>query len=89
MSELILEHLKPFTEIIWDWNGTLLNDRDICLSVEAELFPLYGVNPPSREERNRLFCMPVEIYYERVGFDLKKHSSLRIFFLVYEEDAHI
>lgn len=74
MSSLILEHLEPFSEIIWDWNGTLLNDRDITMDVEAELFPRYGLVAPTKAERDALFCMPIEKYYLRVGFDLKKHS---------------
>lgn len=78
MSELILEHLKPFTEIIWDWNGTLLNDRDISLKVEGELFPRYGVKPPTRVQREALFCHPIEKYYEKVGFDFSKHSYAEI-----------
>lgn len=78
MSELILEHLRPFSTIIWDWNGTLLNDRDISLEVEAELFPRYGIKPPTREQRDALFCMPIEKYYDRIGFDLKKYSFAEI-----------
>jgi phosphoglycolate phosphatase len=78
MSALILEHLKPFTEIIWDWNGTLLNDRDISFAVEAELFPMYGVKPPTQQQRAELFCHPIETYYERIGFDLEKHSYAEI-----------
>ena len=55
--------------IIWDWNGTLLDDVDICLaSINAMLKArnLPGLTLASYRE---VFTFPVIEYYKKVGFD--------------------
>ncbi len=69
MPRKILEHIADFKTVVWDWNGTLLDDLAVVMKTEAEHFPHYGIQPPTLEERNRLFCFPIRTYYERVGFD--------------------
>ena len=74
MSQKLLDFTQPFKNIVWDWNGTLLNDLDVVMQVEAEHFPHYGITPPSLELRNQLFCFPVQKYYEKLGFDFTQHA---------------
>lgn len=78
MSAKLLPYLESFDAVIWDWNGTLLDDLAIILKAEAEHFPLYGIQPPSREARDRLFCFPVEKYYERLGFSFAERPFAEI-----------
>ena len=56
--------------IIWDWNGTLLNDADAC--VEAINLMLHARFLPgiTRDHYRDVFGFPVRNYYEAVGFDL-------------------
>jgi len=58
--------------IIWDWNGTLLNDRWLC--VEAMNKALHKRNLPQMSEEKYLdiFTFPVEDYYIKLGFDFEK-----------------
>lgn len=60
--------------IIWDWNGTLYNDVQICIDAMNELLEIKGYNIFLTSGRYRdIFCFPVKKYYERVGFDFKVH----------------
>lgn len=71
-----MRHLAPHLEgkrkIIWDWNGTLLNDLDVCVEAIAEEMRLRGMEPVSRERYRELFGFPVRDYYARLGFDFER-----------------
>lgn len=58
--------------VIWDWNGTLLNDIDLCISTINNL--LFKRNLPliDVEKYKEVFSFPVKDYYERIGFDFQK-----------------
>lgn len=58
--------------ILWDWNGTLLNDSEFCSSIINGMLRRRGLPERSLGEHARLFDFPVIVYYERVGFDLQK-----------------
>src|SRR5262245_10521165 len=88
MSFKLLEHIAPYHNVVWDWNGTLLNDRDVVLKAEEKQFRFYRVEPPSAEKRHEIFCFPLKKYYEKVGFDFEKHdfeSVNRRFMEIYDE----
>ncbi len=78
MAEIILKSIKDYESVIWDWNGTLLNDADIGYQAETELFIRYGLKTQTPEERRKNFCMPIEVYYTRMGFDFKKVDYQKI-----------
>lgn len=65
---------KEIQTVIWDWNGTLLNDVNAMLLAEERQFVRYGIKPLDPEERRKVFGHPISAYYEYLGFDLKKHS---------------
>ncbi|WP_237387580.1 HAD family hydrolase [Xenorhabdus sp. Sc-CR9] len=52
--------------IIWDWNGTLLND--VSVSVNATNFALaeIGVEPLTLEQYREHYCVPVQDFYKQV-----------------------
>lgn len=56
--------------IIWDWNGTLLDDVQQSVDVMNEILRRYG-RPLLRDvaQYRAKFCFPVQIYYERVGLE--------------------
>ena len=87
MPRKILEHIYDFENIIWDWNGTLLNDKHVVHETEADLFPKYGMHSPSVETRQKLFCFPIVEYYKKVGFNFEKHNFEQLnrdFMAIYE-----
>lgn len=60
--------------IIWDWNGTLLNDT--WLSIKAINILLQRYQLPQITVRNYrdTFMFPVKQYYEKLGFNLLEPS---------------
>jgi phosphoglycolate phosphatase len=61
---------RPVRHVIWDWNGTLLDDLEHSVAVMNELLADEGLAPLSVEGYQRVFDFPVRDYYERLGFDL-------------------
>ena len=56
--------------VLWDWNGTLLDDVELCENALNRLLQRYGY--PQRydhEQYRAIFGFPVEDYYVRAGFD--------------------
>jgi phosphoglycolate phosphatase len=64
--------LKDKSHIIWDWNGTLLNDVDMCVEVITTLLEDHELPAITREDYRRKFGFPVRGYYESLGFDFKR-----------------
>lgn len=58
--------------LIWDWNGTLLDDVRIC--IDSINILLYERNLPlMKEDRYKdIFTFPVKEYYIKAGFDFSK-----------------
>jgi phosphoglycolate phosphatase len=64
--------MKDIDTIIWDWNGTLLNDIDICIESINSLLSNRGLPLLSREIYLETFGFPVVDYYKKIGFDFQK-----------------
>jgi len=48
-----------YQTVIWDWNGTLLNDVDGVVQINNQLFPRWGLPPfESVEAYRRVFGFP-------------------------------
>lgn len=60
--------------ILWDWNGTLVNDTAVVVDVFNRLSVEYGYNPVSLERYREIYRHPVRALYEDAGFDLSVHS---------------
>ncbi len=59
-----------FESIIWDWNGTLLDDVDLAISIINQLLNERGLKPVTHQQYLEIFTFPVRDYYEQIGFDL-------------------
>lgn len=60
--------------IIWDWNGTLLDDRDICIASMNLMLEKRQMPQLSTEKYLDVFTFPVQDYYKAIGFDFSKES---------------
>lgn len=61
--------------ILWDWNGTLLDDVQLCLDALNRLLAQYGYSQRYNHDQYRaIFGFPVQEYYARAGFDFSRHS---------------
>ncbi len=64
---------KHFQHIVWDFNGTILDDAAISMALTNDLLLARGLPPvPSLDEHFRHFCFPVEQYYVKLGFDFSR-----------------
>ena len=61
-----------YTHIIWDFNGTLLNDVDIGVQSINVLLAARGIRQISVPEYREVSGFPIVDYYKRVGFDFSK-----------------
>jgi phosphoglycolate phosphatase len=66
------QHLQDKTHIIWDWNGTLLDDVDLCVMTMSAILSKYMLPTLTREKYREQFCFPVIEYYKKLGFDFDK-----------------
>ena len=58
----------PIRQVLWDWNGTLLDDLWYAIGVRNRVFPTFGLPTiDSLEAYYRQFTFPVRLYYERAG----------------------
>jgi phosphoglycolate phosphatase len=62
----------PAKAIIWDWNGTLLNDIGMCVDSINELLAARKLKTLNYFSYRDVFGFPVKDYYEKVGFDFTK-----------------
>ncbi len=59
--------------VLWDWNGTLLNDAPVLWGIFNELMLTYGHDTVTFERYQEIYRHPVQAMYEDVGFDLARH----------------
>ena len=62
------------TTIIWDWNGTLLNDLDLCIDSINTLLEKRSLKLLDHASYKEVFSFPVKNYYEVIGFDFSKED---------------
>lgn len=60
--------------VIWDWNGTLLNDLDLCLASINSLLKKRELELLNHNSYKKVFAFPVEDYYAAIGFDFSKED---------------
>lgn len=55
--------------VIWDWNGTIVDDTALCLDIINGQLRHYNKPPVSLERYRELFDFPLQGLYKRLGFD--------------------
>ena len=66
--------LFPYKIVIWDWNGTLLNDIDHCVATINILLKERGLPLLTNGRYKEVFSFPVKDYYQKAGFDFSKED---------------
>lgn len=62
--------MAKYTHVIWDFNGTILDDLAACIESVNILLENHGLaRLDNTETYRRAFGFPVRDYYERIGFD--------------------
>lgn len=58
-----------YRHLIWDWNGTLLDDLDYSIGVMNAVLRRRNLPEMDRRRYHEVFDFPVRDYYSRLGFD--------------------
>jgi phosphoglycolate phosphatase len=64
--------LQKYTHIIWDWNGTLLDDAWLCVEVMNGMLREHSLPEITVDRYRSIFDFPVRDYYLMLGFDFEK-----------------
>lgn len=63
--------------VIWDFNGTIVDDTRLCFDIEMKMLERRGMySSYTVEEYRRLFCFPVIDYYHKLGYTFE-HETYR------------
>lgn len=52
--------------LVWDWNGTLLDDISAVIEATNAAFAEIGLEPITLERYRELYCVPIPRFYERL-----------------------
>ncbi len=63
-----------YKHIVWDWNGTLLNDAEACAHAVAEMLEKREMGTLTLEEYRDRIVFPVINLYYIAGFDMEKED---------------
>jgi phosphoglycolate phosphatase len=66
--------IEKYKHIIWDWNGTILNDVILSMELINGLLAKRKLKTLIVEEYREIFTIPVKNYYSQLGFDFSKES---------------
>jgi phosphoglycolate phosphatase len=78
--------MKGYTHLIWDFNGTILDDVEVGIRSANRLLAAHGLPQITSTEHYRsLFGFPIVDYYRRLGFDFSKtpYADLAVEWVAY------
>lgn len=68
-----------YTHIVWDFNGTLLDDIQAGIDAVNVMLERRGLAMiDSVEAYRQLFCFPIIDYYAKLGFDFEKEDYYKV-----------
>ncbi len=67
-----------YKAVVWDWNGTILNDVEYNLGIVNTLMQNRGMKPITLDVYRAAFKMPIKNFYTDIGFDLKKENFVNL-----------
>lgn len=61
--------VHSYKHIIWDWNGTLFNDVELCVDIINGILTRRSIDKLSLNKYREIFTFPVQNYYLEAGLD--------------------
>lgn len=58
------------TTVVWDWNGTLINDVSLNISIMNHLLKEYNLPQINYNQYRSYFCFPIRLFYSKLGFNV-------------------
>lgn len=65
---------REFESVIWDFNGTLIDDLDLVVRTVNTQLAKRSLPPLTTEDYQGVFGFPVEDYYRRIGVTFENES---------------
>jgi phosphoglycolate phosphatase len=69
-----MSRVRKYEHIIWDWNGTLFNDVELCVDIINGILVNHYLSPLTINQYKEIFTFPVKDYYAKAGLDFTKYS---------------
>ena len=70
--------MKTIKHMVWDWNGTLMNDVGLCLDITNQMLQRRGLAQVDSARYREVFGFPLRDYCARIGYDLECDSFERL-----------
>jgi len=70
--------IENYQHIIWDWNGTLLDDVQLCADIMNKLLKVRSLPTITLNTYREIFTFPVKEYYIKAGHDFVNESFEKI-----------
>lgn len=70
----LLPYLSEYKHVVWDWNGTLLQDIDHAVRTVNILLERRNIPLLTTASYKKNFHFPIRSYYQTIGFDLENES---------------
>jgi len=68
--------MQKIKTIIWDWNGTLLNDVDVNINIVNKMLADFDIPTISKDRYRSIFSFPIYAFYKELGFEIDDNPSL-------------
>jgi phosphoglycolate phosphatase len=65
--------MTKYDHVIWDFNGTLLQDAWLCIDVMNDMLNRRGLKTLSPQGYAEIFDFPVQDFYQRAGWDFSRY----------------
>jgi len=66
--------MPTYRHIVWDWNGTLLDDVQASVNTINRLLVARSLPPTDTDRYRTLFGFPVRNYYTAIGFRMEQEN---------------
>ncbi len=73
MVQTAATHME-YQHLIWDWNGTLLDDLELTIEIMNGMLRRRGLPTMDRTRYHAVFDFPVRNYYAQLGLDATEAS---------------
>lgn len=64
--------------VIWDWNGTLVDDTQLCVNIVNDILAELKIPEISLQFYRDHFSFPVRSYYKKIGLPVEDESYQKI-----------
>jgi phosphoglycolate phosphatase len=68
--------INKYSSIIWDWNGTVIDDTRVVFDIYREESELYNLEKIDFEQYRKRFYFPVSKFYEELGLPTGKYAEI-------------